>query len=160
MSTIIFRCEEERKEELKSGVWRILHEHYSDTVFPNSNVKYEDEGSEIYTQRLYELMETELCKIDDTEDGVRVDFDSTEDAGFTIACGVYGTGMGYSDQGLTFLRPVFEAIMKEFPDVCFEAECECYDNWVSEEYQCSYDGECFECDAEWAEFDEDFEFEE
>lgn len=49
-------------------------------------------------------------------------------------------------------------IMKAFPDVCFEAECECYDNWVSEESQCSYDGEEFECDAEWADFEE-FEFE-
>ena len=148
MSTIIFRCKNERKEEIKQVVWKILHRHYSNTVFPNTRVDYEDEGEAVYEQRLNELMETELCKIDDTEDGICVQFDSTEDAGFSIASGVYGTGMGYSDQGLTFLKPVFKAIIKEFSDVCFEADCECFDNWVSEHYQCSYDGKDFRFDCD------------
>jgi hypothetical protein len=149
MSVIVFKCGEERRAEVKKTCFAILHNHYSNTVFPNSNVDYENEGKDVYADRLTELMKSELCKIDDTEDGVRFEFDSTEDAGFSIAMGVYGTGMGYSDQGLTFLKPVFDVLVKELPDVCFEAECECFDKWVSEEYHCSYDGECFECDAEW-----------
>jgi hypothetical protein len=154
MSVILFKCENERKEDVKRKFFNILHDHYSDTVFPNTNVEYKHEGKDVYAERLMELMKSELCKVDDTDDGVRFEFDSTEDAGFTIAMGVYGTGMGYSDQGLTFLKPVFDALMKEMPDICFEAECECCDNWVSEEYSCSYDGETFECDAEWMDYEE------
>lgn len=154
MSVILFKCEEERKEELRSKCWQILHDHYSGSVFPNTRVKYENEGEDVYAKRLNNLMKSELCKIEDTEDGVRVEFDSTEDAGFSIADSVYGTGMGYSDEGLTFLKPVFDELMQQMPDVCFDAECECYDKWVSEEYHCSYDGENFECDAEWMEYEE------
>jgi hypothetical protein len=62
--------------------------------------------------------------------------------------------MGYSDDGLTFLKPVFDELMKELPDVCFEADCECFDKWTSDEYSCSYDGKTFECNAEWMEWDE------
>ena len=148
MSVINFKCEITRKEKLKIGVWNILKEHYLGSVYPNSNVKYEDEGENIYTERLEALMKEELCKIEDTEDGVCVEFDSTENAGFSIAGGVYGTGMGYQDAGLTYLRPVFEEIIKAFPDVCFEADCECYDNWISEEYGCSYDGKEFVSEEE------------
>jgi hypothetical protein len=154
MSVILFKCGIERKEDVKKKCWAILHDHYSGTVFPNTNVDYKHEEKDVYAERLMELMKSELCKVDDTEDGVRFEFDSTEDAGFTIAMGVYGTGMGYSDQGLTFLKPVFDALMKEMPDICFEAECECCDNWVSEEYSCSYDGENFECDADWMDYEE------
>ncbi|MEE0965551.1 MAG: hypothetical protein U0L85_00705 [Bacilli bacterium] len=107
-------------------------------------------------------MKNELCKIEDTDDGICVEFDSTEDAGNSIASEVYGTGMGYCDLGLTYLKPLFNKIVKTFPNITFEADCECYDNWVSEEYHCSYDGENFTTDAEWAEYDdeddEDFEF--
>ena len=154
MSVILFKCGDERKEDVKKKCWEILHDHYSDTVSPNTRVKYEHEGHDVYSERLKALMEESLCKIDDTEDGVRFEFDSTEDAGFMIADSVYGTGMGYSDDGLTFLKPVFDALIQELPDVCFEAECECYDKWVSEEYSCSYDGENFECDADWMDFEE------
>ena len=152
MSVINFKCSPEMREEVKTKCWNILQEHYFGSVFPNTRVEYKHEGKDVYLQRLNELMQAELCKVDDTEDGVRVEFDSTEDAGFSIASGVYGTGMGYSDDGLTFLKPVFDELMKELPDVCFEATCECYDKWVSDEYECSYDGNDFECDAEWAEF--------
>ena len=154
MSIILFKCSPERKEEVKNKCWNILHEHYYYSVSPNTKVKYENEGETVYRRRLNELMQDELCKIEDIEDGIRVEFDSTEDAGFSIASSVYGTGMGYCDDGLTFLKPVFDELLKELPDVCFEAECECYDKWVSEEYHCSYDGNTFECDAEWAEYDE------
>jgi hypothetical protein len=154
MSVINFRCTSEQKEDVKKKVWNILHEHYSSTVFPNTRVKYEDEGEDVYSSRLNKLMESELCKVEDTEEGIQFEFDSTEDAGFSIASAVYGTGMGYSDDGLTFLKPVFDALLKELPEICFEAECECYDKWVSEEYSCSYDGTNFECDAEWMEFEE------
>ena len=119
-------------------------------------MKYENEGKEVYAARLNELMEKELCKVEETEEGISVEFDSTEDAGFSIADNVYGTNMGYSDNGLTFLKPVFDELMKQMPDVCFEAECECSDSWVCEEYSCSYDGEIFECDAEWFGEDEDW----
>ena len=149
MSVILFKCGDERKEEVKKKCWEILYDHYSGTVFPNTKVKYEHEGHEVYSERLKTLMKESLCKIDDVEGGIRVEFDSTEEAGFMIADSVYGTGMGYSDEGLTFLKPVFDGLIQELPDVCFEAECECYDKWVSDEYHCSYDGENFECDAEW-----------
>lgn len=148
MSTIYFKCESTKKEDVKTGVWNILQEHYFNSVYPNSNVEYENEGKEVYLERLNGLMEGELCKVTDTEDGICVEFDSTEDAGFLIAGSVYGTNMGYSDDGLTYLRPVFEEIMKEFPDVCFEADCECWDKWISEEYHCSYDGKEFVSEEE------------
>ena len=143
MSIINFICESNKKEELKTGVWEIIHKHYLNTVYPNSKVKYANEGKNVYAERLHELMKEELCIITDTEDGICVEFDSTEDAGFSIADNVYRTNMGYNDEGLTYLKPVFEEIIRAFPEVCFEADCECYDKWVSEEYHCSYDGEEF-----------------
>lgn len=154
MSVIVFKCDSERVEEVKQKFWSILHSHYSGTVFPNTHVKYENEGEDVYAKRLSDLMTTELCNIEETEDGLRIEFDSTEDAGFSIASSVYGTGMGYSDEGLTYLKPLFDEIVNELPDVSFEAECECYDKWVSDEYHCSYDGENFECDAEWMDYEE------
>jgi hypothetical protein len=84
---------------------------------------------------------------------LRIEFDSTEDVGFLIASGVYGTGMGYSDDGLTYLKPLFDSIIREISDVSFEAECECYDKWISDEYCCSYDGKNFECNAEWMDYE-------
>ena len=154
MSAIAFKCEEKRKEEVKQKFLEILCEHYYNTVAPNTNVKYEDEGKDVYMQRIRDMMDGFLCKAENTKDGVRVEFDSTEDAGFEIAMGVYGTGMGYSDNGLTFLKPLFDELINQMPDVCFEAQCECFDNWAAEEYTCSYDGENFECDAEWMDEEE------
>lgn len=154
MSVINFKCYLEQKEEVKNICWDILHKHYMESVSPNTNVDYEDEGEEVYAMRLTELMKNELCKVEDTEDGIQFEFDSTEDAGYSIAENVYGTSMGYSDNGLTYLEPVFDALIKQMPDVDFEAECECYDNWVSEEYSCSYIDGYFECDAEWMEDEE------
>ena len=155
MSTINFKCSVEEQENVKKLFWNILYEHYMNTVFPNTNIEYKDEGKEIYSNRMKELMEAELYKVEDTEDCVEIEFDSTENAGFLIADHVYKTNMGYNDQGLTFLKPIFDELIKQMPNICFEAQCECYDNWVSEEYSCSYDGQYFECDAEWME-DEEF----
>lgn len=153
MSVINFKCAPEKREEVKQKCWEIIHKHYSDSVFPNTKVEYKNEGKDIYNRRLTEIMQSELCNVEETDDGLSFTFDSTEDAGFSIAMGVYGTGMGYSDNGLTFLKPMFNALLENLPDVPFTAECECCDNWVSEEYSCSYDGETFETDAEWDEFD-------
>ena len=148
MSIIYFKCQPNVKEELKNGVWKILHEHYFCSVFPNTRVKYEDEGEEVYRKRLDELMKVELCKVRDTEDGICVEFDSTENAGFSIADSVYGTYMGYCDDGLTYVTPIFKEIIKVFPNICFEADCECMDKWICEEYHCSYDGEMFVSEQE------------
>ncbi len=154
MSVILFKCSPEKKEDVKKNVWNVLHQHYSGTVYPNTRVQYEHEGDEVYAARLHDLMKASLCKIEDKDNGIRVEFDSTEDAGFEIAHCVYGTSMGYSDEGLVFLKPVFDAFIKTMPDICFEGECECSDKWTCEEYHCSYDGENFECDAEWMEWEE------
>lgn len=153
MSIITFTCEQNEKETLKKGVWNIIHQHYFSTVFPNSNAEYEDEGKEVYSERLKELMEDELCKVNETEDGVLFEFDSTEDAGFSIADSVYGTSMGYSDNGLTYIDPIFENIIKEFPNICFEADTECADKWVYECNHYSYDGENLSKEFENEEFD-------
>ncbi len=51
--------------------------------------------------------------------------------------------MGYCDDSLTFVNPIFEKIVEKYKDICFEAECECYDSWVSIESCFSYDGETF-----------------
>lgn len=154
MSVINFKCSPEQREEVKTKCWNAVHEHYSDTVYPNTNVKYENEGAAVYNKRLDDLMQSELCKVEETDDGLRFEFDSTEDAGFSIASGVYGTGMGYSDNGLTFLKNLFENLIKAMPDITFEAECECCDNWVSEEYTLVYDGSELSGDAEWFEYEE------
>ena len=154
MSIVLFKCEDKFKEELKIGVFKILHKHYLNTVSPNTHVKYKDEGEGVYSHRLNELMKTNLCNIEDTDNGISLEFDSTEEAGFLIADSVYETSMGYSDDGLTYLKPLFDNFIKEFPEICFEAECQCYDKWISEEYNCSYDGKTFECDAEWMDFEE------
>lgn len=141
MSIIKFVCTDERKEDIKSGVFDIIREHYLSTAFPNTNAVYENEGKDVYRARLDELMRTELCSIDETEDGIAVEFDSTEDAGSSIAQNVYGTGMGYSDEGLTYLIPLFKSIAEKFPDICFEADTECIDSWVESYDHYSYDGD-------------------
>ena len=153
MSVINFKCSSEQKNDVKKKCWEAIHKHYSNSVFPNSNIKYENEGKDVYSARLDELMKTELCKIEDTEDGVRFEFDSTEDAGFSIASAVYHTNMGYNDNGLTFLKTLFDDIVQALPEIPFEAHCECDDEWVSEEYSCSYDGATFTSDAEWFDYE-------
>lgn len=140
MSIINFVCSDAQKEELKSGVWYLIKEHYLSTAFPNTNVKYDKEGKDVYRARLDELMRDELCRIDDTENGIAVEFDSTEDAGCAIAERVYGTDMGYSDEGLTYLLPLFKNIAEKFGDVCFEADTECMDKWVEAYNHYGYDG--------------------
>ena len=98
------------------------------------------EGKEVYRARIDALMLDELCSIADGEDSIAVEFDSTEDAGFAIAERVYGTGMGYSDEGLTCLPPLFKNIAKEFPGICFEADTECIDKWAEAYDHFSFDG--------------------
>ena len=151
MSVINFQCDKEFIQELKTGVWEIIRQHYLDSVSPHTMDNVEKESKETYIERLDALMQKELCKISETEDGVCVEFDSTEDAGFSIGDEVYKAGPRYNDNGLTYLNPLFESIIEKFPDVCFNAYCECYDNWVSEEYHCCYDGNEFssENEEEW-----------
>lgn len=139
MSTIFFHCKSEEKEELKKGIWSILQDHYFTSAYPNSNVQYDDEGETVYLARLEELMDRELCNIDDIEDGFELEFDSTEDAGFAITDNVYHTLMGYRDEGLTFLDPLFEKIVKAFPGISFEANTISADEWVYEEDEYSYE---------------------
>jgi len=140
MSTIKFICNDTQYENLKTGVWSLILEHYLSSAFPNTNANYEHEGKDVYRERMHQLMLTELCHIEACEDGIIVDFDSTEDAGFSIAKSVYGTEMDYSDQGLTFLLPLFKNIVENFPDICFDADTECIDNWVEAYDHFSYDG--------------------
>jgi hypothetical protein len=106
MTTINFICDENQKSKVKNGVWEIIRKHYFETVTPNSNVEYEDEGEKVYLERLDELMKSTLCKISDNEKGVLFSFDSTDEAGYAIASDVYGTNMGYHDEGLTFVNTI------------------------------------------------------
>lgn len=147
MSVVNFICSDTQKKELKAGVWELIREHYLSTVFPNSNVEYEYEGKDVYRPRMEILMQDELCKIQVSEDGITVEFDSTEDAGFSIAASVYCTGMGYSDQGLTYLFPLFKKIAEEFSNICFEADTECVDKWVETYNHFSYDGNVLTVDG-------------
>ena len=154
MSVINFKCSPEQRDDVKKKCWSAIHKHYINSVFPNSNVQYKKEGKDVYSSRLDDLMTVELCKIEDTEEGISVEFDTTEDAGFSIASAVYGTNMGYCDEGLTFLKTLFDDIVQALPEIPFEAECECYDEWVSEEYSCSYDGKTLTGDAEWLNYED------
>lgn len=140
MSTITFSCTSEQKEALKTGVWEILRNHYYTTVHPNTNVEYENEGKAVYLARLDTLMKEQLCQMECTDEGLVVEFDSTEDAGFAITDEVYHTLMGYSDDGLTWVDPIFEAIVQKFPEIPFEADVVSADEWVYEENHFSYDG--------------------
>lgn len=159
MSIINFKCESEMKETLKTSVWKIIREHYLTTIYPHTmdQKEWKRESEEVYNERMDEIMKAQLCNVMDTDDGFSFEFDSTEDAGFFIADDVYQTGPRYMDDGLTYLHPIFEKIMKDFPDVCFTAHCECYDKWSGEEYDCSYDGkefvseECEESEEDWCE---------
>ena len=157
MSTIVFHCKLEEMEEIKKGVRSILKNHYFTSVYPNTKVEYDNEGEDVYLARLEELMDSELCTISDTEDGFTVEFDSTEDAGFLIADHVYRTSMGYSDNGLTFIDPVFDSIVEGFPDVLFEADTICADQWVYEENHYSYDGKKLSKDEDPSQESEDLE---
>ena len=76
MSVINFKCSSERKEEVKNICWNILNKHYLNTVSPNTRVKYEDEGMDVYETRMNELMKSKLCKVVDNEDGIQIEFDS------------------------------------------------------------------------------------
>ncbi len=147
MSTITFNCTDSQKEALKAGIWEIIREHYLSTVFPNSNVQYENEGKAVYRDRISKLMEAELCTVSDEDEGIIVEFDSTEDAGYSIAASVYGTDMGYSDQGLTYLFPLFKQIAEKFNGICFEADTECIDKWVKAANHFSYDGNTLTVDG-------------
>ena len=154
MSTIKFRCTDEQKLSLRSGIFEIMENHYFKSVHPNTNVEYEDEGEAVYRERLKKLVSEKLCVFEDTEDGLSVEFDSTEDAGFFIANEVYHTSMGYSDNGLTYIDPIFVAIVKAFPDICFEADTECSDKWIDEENHFSYDGAMLTKDDEEIDYDD------
>lgn len=154
MSTIKFRCTDEQKLSLRSGIFEIMENHYFKSVHPNTNAEYEDEGEAIYRERLKKLVSEKLCVFEDTEDGLSVEFDSTEDAGFFIANEVYHTSMGYSDNGLTYIDPIFVAIVKAFPDICFEADTECSDKWIDEENHYSYDGAMLIKDDEEIDYDD------
>ena len=146
VSVIKFVCSEEQKQDIIKGVWNIVKEHYFSAATPNNTIKYEYEGEDIYLERLDALMQSELCAIAADDDGFSFTFDSTEDAGMAIAENVYGTSMGYCDNGLTFVNPIFEAITKRYKDIPFEAHCECYDSWVSVECDFSYDGKTLKID--------------
>ena len=154
MSTIEFCCTEEQKPSLKSGIHEIIENHYFKSVHPNTKAEYEDEGEAVYRERLKKLVSEKLCVFEDTEDGLSVEFDSTEDAGFFIADEVYHTSMGYSDNGLTYIDPIFVAIVKTFPDICFEADTECSDKWIDEENHYSYDGAMLTKDDEEIDYDD------
>jgi hypothetical protein len=140
MTTINFICDENQKSKVKNGVWEIIRKHYFETVTPNSNVEYEDEGEKVYLERLDELMKSTLCKISDNEKGFLFSFDSTDEAGYAIASDVYGTNMGYHDEGLTFVNTIFKDIVKRFNDVVFDAHAECCDEYIDLEFDFSYDG--------------------
>ena len=146
MSIIKFVCTEEQKQNIIKGVWEIIKEHYFRAATPNNTIRYEYEGEDVYLGRLDELMQADLCAIVDTDDGFSFTFDSTEDAGMAIAGEVYGTSMGYCDNGLTFVNPIFETITKRYKDIPFKAHCECYDSWVSIECDFSYDGKTLKID--------------
>ena len=140
MSTITFACSDAQKEEIKAGVWAILKDHYITSAYPNTNVTYKRESKEVYLERLEKLMQNSLCQIEDTDHGVCIAFDSTEDAGMSIASEVYGTSMGYSDSGLTYIVPVFEKIYNQFSSIPFNAHAECADSWVEMEFTATADG--------------------
>ena len=139
MSTIHFICNNQEKENLIKGVSSILFNHYFSTVSPNSNVEFDYEGDDVYRNRLRDIFD-KLCTFEETEQGVLVEFDSTEDAGFIIAAEVYHTSMGYHDDGLTYIDPIFDSIIEKFPTVLFEADTVCADKWAYEENHYSYDG--------------------
>ncbi len=147
MSIINFVCSDTKKEDLKNSVWELIREHYLSTVFPNSNCKFTYEGKDVYRPRMEELMQNGLCTIEETGDGITVEFDSTEDAGDSIAESVYGTDMGYSDQGLTYLFPLFKKIAEKFSDICFDADTECIDKWAESYNHFAYDGSVLTVDG-------------
>jgi len=147
MSMITFHCTDAQRDALKTGIWALIRDHYLSTVFPNSNVSYDHEGEAVYRERLSTLMEAQLCTLSEDDEGIQVEFDSTEDAGYAIAESVYGTAMGYSDQGLTYLFPLFKAIAAQFGDIPFEADTECYDEWAESSNHFSYDGDTLTVDG-------------
>lgn len=140
MSTIRFNADKSEQSFLKRGVWDMVKEHYFTSVYPNTLVKFDYEGEDIYLERLEKLMQEELCEFKEEDDCLIFEFDSTEDAGFSIADSVYHTPMGYSDNGLTYLDGLFVNIARAFPNITFESETECSDEWVCYEPHYAYDG--------------------
>lgn len=140
MSTIYFECESEIKETLSKTVFEIIKQHYLSTVKPAPGEAYEREAVEVYDSRLEQLMKEQLCSTSYSEEGVNVEFDSTEDAGFAIAEKVYKTGNGYRDYGLTNVGIIFEEIIQQFKDVHFTADVYVQDKYVDKECTYSYDG--------------------
>lgn len=120
-----------------------IQQHYFDTVSPNTNVEYTTEDDEVYLQRILELMQNELCSVELTKQGFSIDFDTTEDAGFSIASEVYHTSMGYSDNGLIYLEGLFKNIIDRLPNIKFDADLYCADKWDCFEGKASYDGNEF-----------------
>lgn len=158
MSTIAFVCSAEMKGRIIAGVRQIVFNHYFSSVHPNTRAKYENEGKAVYSERLNHLMDSELFTVEETDEGVAISFDTTEEAGFAITHNVYKTSMGYSDNGLTYIEPVIDEIVKAFPSVCFTAKIEAWDKWMDELMAYSYDGHSLtkeELEDEDEEFDED-----
>ena len=147
MSVIEFDCHGPEKNDVKNGVWKIIQDHYFQTVFPNSKVRYEDEGKEVYLDRLSGLMKNSLCKAYDKDGGVAIEFDFTEDAGFQITSEVYHTSMGYNDNGLSEVVPVFEKIIELFPGVTFESDIEIDDGENYKQQHYYYDGQELTCNG-------------
>ena len=95
MSTIYFECKNETKEALAKKVFEIIKDHYFETVEPPVGTSREAENDETYITRLTQLMNDMLYKTSDSDEGIVVEFDTTEDAGFAIAENVYKTSNGY-----------------------------------------------------------------
>lgn len=142
MSLIVFKCGKDIKEDVLNGFWKILHDHYMSAAFPCTYEEYEDEGDDIYSERMNKLMESELVKVKRTRDGLSIEFDTTEDAGFSITDSVYKTGGGYSDQGLTYVDPIIDEVIRIFPTVCFDAQIVTYDEWGGGRCTFLYDWSC------------------
>ena len=164
MSTIYFECKNETKEALAKKVFEIIKDHYFETVEPPVGTSREAENDETYITRLTQLMNDMLYKTSDSDEGIVVEFDTTEDAGFAIAENVYKTSNGYRDYGLLNVGLVLDKIVKEFPDVEFHADVYVQDKNYEEECTYDYDGtylskngleggfcECVVCEEEFPE---------
>ena len=140
MGTININCEKDKAELVKKTVFNIIRSHYLDTVYPNSNIEYEDEGKDVYEERMTDLMNRSLFSCEENDEGLVIEFDTTDDAGFFIADEVYHTNMGYNDNGLFSLDDIFKNIVKDLPENRFEADCECESSNYYEQMTFSFDG--------------------
>lgn len=141
MSTIYFECDSEIKNQISKSVFQIVKQHYLNTVAPPPDKTFERESDEVYDSRMEQLMKDQLYRSSDSEEGVTVEFDSTEDAGYAIAENVYKTGNRYRDYGLTNVGVLLEEITHQFENVKFTAEIYIQDKYVDEECTYVYDGE-------------------